>query len=288
MPELPEVETIRQGLLSKIKGKKIKNIDIFVPKLVNFDVLGFKKKTIGASIINIRRRAKLIVIDLSNKNSIIIHLKLTGQLIFQGDKEKSTRAIFYFRDSKLSRGEKRRGTSHFQDKTKLIFNDTRKFGYFKLIQTLKLENFFKKQKFGPEPLEKDFTLDRFKEILDKKPRAKIKPFLLDQTNIAGIGNIYTDESLFDAGILPIRIIKTLKESERKNLYKSIYKVLEKAIKYRGSSFDAYVDSGGKKGNFAPRVKVYRRTGQKCYRCGGTIKRIVLGGRGTHFCPKCQK
>jgi len=271
MPELPEVETIRKGLLAKIKGKKIKDVEIKVPKLVNFDIAGFKKNVLNASIVNIRRRAKLVIIDLSNSNSLLIHLKLTGQLICQGEEEKSTRATFYFTDN-----------------TNLIFNDVRKFGYFKLIPTAKLEDFFKTQKFGPEPLEKEFTLDKFKEILNKKPKSKIKPFLMDQINIAGIGNIYADELLFEAKILPTRIIKTLKEDEIKNLYKSIKKILNKAIKYKGSSFDAYVDSSGDKGDFAPRVKVYRKTGQKCYRCDGIVKRIVLGGRGTHFCPKCQK
>ncbi len=288
MPELPEVETIRKGLLAKIKGKKIKDVEIRVPKLVNFDIAGFKKGVKDASIVNIRRRAKLVIIDLSNGNSLVIHLKLTGQLIYQGEDEKSTRAIFYFRDSKLSKGEKRRGTRPFSDKTQLVFNDVRKFGYFKLIPTAKLEDFFKAQKFGPEPLDEDFTLDRFKEILKRKSKGKIKPFLLDQSNIAGIGNIYADESLFEAKILPTRIISTLKEDEIKNLYNSIKKVLNEAIKYKGSSFDSYVDSLGEEGNFAPRVKVYRRTGQKCYRCDGIVKRIVLGGRGTHFCPKCQK
>jgi formamidopyrimidine-DNA glycosylase len=271
MPELPEVETIKQGLLEKIKGKKIKDVEVKTPKLVNFLVKEFKKGTIGAKINNIRRRAKLLILNLSNKNSVIIHLKLTGQLIFEGEIDKSTRAIFYFTDG-----------AH------LIFNDWRKFGYFKLMPTGKLERFFKDQKFGPEPLEKDFTLDKFKGILSKKPRSKIKPFLMNQGNVAGIGNVYSDESLFDAKILPIRLVKGLKPVEIKNLYQSIRKVLVWALKYKGVSTDTYVDIFGKKGELVPLLKVYHRQGQKCLRCRGTIEKIKLGGRSAHFCPKCQK
>jgi len=271
MPELPEVETIKLGLLDKVLGKEIKDVDIKEPKLVSFEVTKFKKAVSGAVISNVRRRAKLLILDLSNKNSVIIHLKLTGQLIYQGKEGKSTRAIFYFTDG-----------------TRLVFNDWRKFGYFKLVPTDKVEEFFQKQEFGPEPLEKNFTLECFYKILKKKPKSKIKPFLMDQKNIAGIGNIYSDESLFDAGISPLRLIKDLSEEEVKKLYKSIIKILKEAIRYKGSSVDAYVDIEGGKGQFVPHLKVYRRTGQKCFRCGGTIKRITLGGRGTHFCPKCQK
>jgi len=271
MPELPEVETIRLGLLKKIKGKKITDLEIRVPKLINLDLQNFKKQLIGAEINNVKRRAKLIIIELSNNKFLIIHLKLTGQLIYNGTEEKTTRAIFYFDNGK-----------------KLIFNDWRKFGYFKLISTSELEKFLQKQNFGPEPLEKDFTFKKFQEILSKKSRSKIKPFLMNQANIAGLGNIYTDESLFDSQILPTRIINTLTLKEKKRLYESIKKILQKAIKYQGSSVDAYLNACGEKGGFVPHLKVYRRTGEKCFRCGSIIKRTVLGGRSTHFCPSCQK
>lgn len=243
MPELPEVETIKRQLAGKIVGKR----------------LGDKK------IIGLRRRAKVLIIDFSGGSSLLIHLKLTGQLIFNGEPSKYTRKVF-----------------KFDDGSRLVFNDTRKFGWWKKVkETESLE-----KSFGPEALAMD--LDAFKEILKKRPNAKIKPLLMDQKLIAGIGNIYSDEILFSAGVHPLRLAKTLEESEIKKIYQSIGKILKAAIKHRGSSVESYIDACGKKGDFARYHKVYQRDGEKCPRCGAIIKRVKLGGRSARFCPDCQK
>lgn len=276
MPELPEVETIKNQLLEKIRNKKIKSVEIKLLRLIkNISVKEFKKKVEGASIKNIRRRAKLLIIGLSNGYNLVIHLKLTGQIIYGQNKRIKTEKwshIIY----------------HFTDSTILLHNDMRQFGYVKLIKTADLENLFEKEKFGPEPLEKEFTLEKFKELLAKKPRQKIKPLLMDQTFLAGVGNVYAQEACWSAKILPTRLVKNLTNKEINNLYYCLTKILKEAIKNRGSSVDTYVDVYGKQGSYVPKLKVYGREGGKCYRCKTKIKKIVLAGRGTCYCPNCQK
>lgn len=242
MPELPEVETIRRQLAKKIIGKKLD----------------------GKKITGLRRRAKILIIDFSDGSGLMIHLKLTGQLIFNGEPGKHTRHIF-----------------RFSDGSRLIFNDVRKFGWWKIVNnTKKIE-----QNFGPEAL--TLNLQTFRDLLKKRPNAKIKPLLMDQKFIAGIGNIYSDEILFASGVHPLRQVKTLEDKEIKLIYSNISKILKEAIKYRGSSVQYYLDACGKKGSYATRHKVYQKEGQKCPRCGTKIKRVKLGGRSAHFCPKCQ-
>lgn len=271
MPELPEVETIKNDLLRKIRGKKIKDVKILDPKVVNFKTAEFKKNIIGASIKDIRRRAKLLIINLSTGQILLIHLKLTGQLIYNGSDEKYARAIFYF-----------------ANKNKLVFKDFRRFGYLKIIPIKNLDKYFEKEKFGPEPLSKEFNLELFEKLLKKRAKAKIKPLLLDQKFIAGIGNIYADESLFYARISPLRTAGSLKKEEVTKLYNGIRKILKLATQKRGSSVDNYLDTSGKKGNYVPLLKVYGREGEKCFRCKGKVKRIKIGGRSASFCPVCQK
>lgn len=242
MPELPEVETIRRQLATKIIGKK----------------LGGKKIT------GLRRRAKILIIDFSDGSNLLFHLKLTGQLIFNGPVIKSTRHVFKFSDG-----------SH------LVFNDVRKFGWWKMVKDTKdLENYL-----GPEALE--LGLPTFKNLLKRRLNAKIKPLLMDQKFIAGIGNIYSDEILFAARVNPLRRIKTLKEAEIRAVHQNIYKILKEAIKYKGSSVKYYLDACGEKGGYVTRHKVYQREGKKCLRCGAVIKRIKIGGRSAHYCLKCQ-
>jgi len=273
MPELPEVETIKRQLSRKIGNKTIKKVDVRFAKFVKAPIEKFKKAVEGAKIKSIERRAKLLIINLSSGYSLVIHLKMTGQLIYKGKSDKKhTHLIYYFTDN-----------SH------LIHNDYRRFGFVKLIPTKELEEYFTKEKYGPEPLEKKFTLKLFKDLLDKKGRAKIKPLLMDQTFIAGIGNLYADEILFYAKVQPTRKISTLKPEEIKRIYQGIKKILLAAISKQGSSADTYVDTAGKKGKYFPSsIKVYRRDGQSCYKCGTKIKHIKLGGRSAHFCPKCQQ
>jgi len=275
VPELPEVQTIVNELKEEIVGKKIAKIEVFEPKMVRGD----GSKLGGLAVTGIRRRAKLIIIDLEKDWHLAIHLKLTGQLIYQNQKSKikeqknlePTRVIFYFTDG-----------------SQLFFNDLRKFGYVKILDDKGLEENLKKENYGPEPLEKDFTQEKFQELLSKKPNAQIKPLLMDQTFIAGIGNLYSDEILFYAGVHPKRKVRELKSEEVKKIYEGIGKILNEALKYKGSSIDTYRRTSGEKGTYELHRKVYRREGQKCYKCGSIIKSLKIGGRTAHFCPKCQK
>ena len=240
MPELPEVETIRRQLAQKIISKKLD----------------------GKRITDVRRRAKLLIIDFKDGSSLVFHLKLTGQLIYNGEPTKHTRRTF-----------------KFDDGSRLIFNDARKFGWWKRIkETKKIE-----KEFGPEALE--INLKTFKTLLGKRPNAKIKPLLMDQKFIAGIGNIYSDEILFAARVAPIRLVKTLIDKEIKGIFQNINKILEAAIKYQGSSIEYYLDACGRKGNYVKYHKVYHR--EKCSLCGAKIKKIKIGGRSAHYCPDCQ-
>ena len=275
MPELPEVQTIVNELKKEIVGKKIENIEVKAPKMVSGNVERVK----ALEVEDVRRRAKLIIIDLSKDFHIAIHLKLTGQLIYQSQKSKvksqndlgPTRVVF-----------------HFTDKSQLFFNDLRKFGYVKILDSKSLEDTLKKENYGPEPLEPQFTLEKFKQLLATRPREKIKPLLMDQTFIAGIGNLYSDEILFYAKVHPLRKVKELKSEEVKKLYQGIREILKAALKYKGSSIDTYRMTTGEKGTYEFHRMVYRREGEKCKRCGATIKSVKIGGRLAHFCPGCQK
>jgi len=271
MPELPEVETIKRQLNKKIKGKKIESVKVNLPKLVRYPLVKFKKLVKGAVIENVSRRAKLLIIELSNGYILVIHLKLTGQLIFNGEINKHTHLVYYFADGSY-----------------LVHNDLRQFGFVKVVLKNELDNFFKKEKFGPEPLSREFTLKVFKKHLEKRKRSKIKPLLMDQAFVSGIGNLYADEILFQARVRPNRIVSSLKSLEIERIYGAILKILSLAISRGGSSTDTYRDAEGKKGNYLSLIKVYQRGGDPCFVCRSKIKRIKMGSRSAHFCPKCQK
>jgi formamidopyrimidine-DNA glycosylase len=278
MPELPEVETIRRQLAKLIVGKKIREVDVNLPKMVKLPLFQFREIVAGTVIQDIKRRAKIIIFGLSNNWSILVHLKMSGRLIFRNKGE-----MLQSEDLKWNHL-----TYHFSDASRLFHNDLRQFGYVKLVKTQELAEFFKKEKLGPEPLDKNFTLQKFSDILKRKPKSKIKQFLLDQQNVSGIGNIYSDEILFYAGIHPLRRVRDLKPYEVRKIFLQIKKVLPVALKLRGTSDNLYVDARGKKGNYVPRLKVYGREGEKCKKCGTVIERLKIGSRSTHFCPKCQK
>lgn len=291
MPELPEVETIRRDL-STLLGNKIVALKIFSSKTASHSAAFFVKTLVGQKLIKIERRGKLLILSFANGFFLLIHLKMTGQLIFQSTKikivgghslgegsydksvggqlpNKHTRAVFYFSNG----GE-------------LFFNDLRKFGYLKLVKKSELEKILKNN-YGPEPLTPEFSADRLREII-KTRKTNIKAVLLNQKLIAGLGNIYVDEALFAAKISPKRIASKLKFAEISLLVKEINRLIKKAIEYRGTTFNNYVDSRGRKGNFSKLLKVYGRGGEKCLICGRAILKVKLAGRGTHYCPNCQK
>lgn len=272
MPELPEVETIRRQLLEKVCGKKITRAEVKYAGLLNVSAKEFVKAVEGAKITDIRRRAKLLIIYLSSGWSLLIHLKLTGQLICDGKSGLGQPHLIY----------------HFSDGLTLKHYDFRKFGYVRLIKSQELEKYLEKEKLGPEPLDKNFTLEKFRQLMARKPKAKIKPLLMDQSFLAGIGNIYAQEACFYAKILPIRRAGNLSPGEVKYLHHGLRKILQDSIHCKGTSADAYVDAFGQEGDYFSHLKVYGRGGQKCRRCGTILKEAKLAGRGTVWCPKCQK
>lgn len=266
MPELPEVETIKRDLEKIIVGKKIAEVCVHNPAVIRQpSVEKFKKWLEGAAIKNILRKAKVLILELSNGKSLAIHLKMTGQLVYPGASPKS------------------RVSFHLSDGTQLDFNDQRLFGELRLLDDWRSLKFI--QGLGPEPF--DMSEAQFKEMFSKK-KTKVKPLLMDQTFISGIGNLYAAESLFRARINPERPANSLSDNEKEILFKEIQATLKEAIYYGGSSVDDYVRLSGKPGGYVPYHKVYGREGKPCVACKTPIKRIALGGRGTFFCPKCQK
>lgn len=286
MPELPEVETIKLGLEKRIIGKKITDIEVLAPKIF----IGDKKEVIGKTVVGVWRRAKILGIDLDSNLTLLIHLKLTGQLVFVKDARHQTFGHpIPFAGTTLP-AKSTAVMFSFSDGAKLYFNDVRKFGWIKIVDREQVTGNSEKifGKMGPEPLEKEFTEKVFTEIL-KKYKKPIKQVLMDQEIIAGVGNIYAAEALFLAKIDPRRPANGLKDLEASKLYKSLINVLNLGIKYQGSSEAAFVNVDGEKGSMQKHLQVYGKTGEYCpNKCGGKIKRIVLGGRGTFFCPNCQK
>lgn len=283
MPELPEVETITRQLITKVKGLTILNV-----KVVNKNsFVGNSQKIINSRITNIYRWAKNIVIDLSNKKHLLTHLKMTGQLIFV-DKHGQFgggHPVPPFDDQVPNQFT--RVSFDFSDGSHLYFNDIRKFGWIKLLSGEELDREMKN--IGPDPIASYFKLKEFQQRLLKHKSKMIKPVLMDQSVIAGLGNIYAAEVCFRAGVMPTRKINTLSNKDFDNLYKAIKFVLPLAIKYKGTSADAYVTLEGKKGGYYSKLWVYGREGQPCPKgCGGKVKKIPLASRGTYFCPQCQK
>lgn len=294
MPELPEVETIKNDLRQKILKKKIKKVDLRLKKIVKSSKRSFALDLEGNKFTNIKRRGKLLIFDLSQKNKyLLIHLRMTGQLIYQkGKKITAGGHSDNRRDETMSRlydylpNKHTHIIFHFNDKSQLFFNDLRRFGVVKIVDKNELEKIT--SNFGVEPFGKDFSLEVFKNIIESK-NGNIKAFLLNQKYIAGIGNIYADEILFEAKVLPNRKTDSLKKEEVKKIFQAIKKILKKAVKYRGTTFNAYIDARGQKGNFTKFLKVYKREGKKCLRCKkGIIQKIKIAGRGTRHCNKCQE
>ena len=288
MPELPEVETVRVGLQGLLPGRKIASETHDWPKgFPNspHDVAAF---LIGAHIAQVRRRAKVLLIDLDTKYTLVIHLKMTGQLVFRSDA-----AAFGAGHPNYSLvGElpdkSTRVTLTFTDGSRLFFNDQRKFGWMRLMPTAEVENldFFKK--VGPEPLAADFSAAQFAERLNRRAKSGVKAVLLDQTVVAGIGNIYADESLWAAKIHPETAVKDIPAAKTKKLFEGLQAVLRLSIEKGGSTDRNYVDHEGKRGSYLTFANVFRRESKPCPRCGTEIIKLRVAGRGTHICPHCQQ
>ena len=288
MPELPEVETVRLGLSRLLPGRRVEAADFDWPKSfpnADADVQAF---LIGAEVTAVERRAKVLLIELSTNYSLVIHLKMTGQLVFRspdgnfGAGHPNGSLVGELPDKST------RVTLTFADGARLFFNDQRKFGWMRLMPTAEVTqlDFFKK--IGPEPLSADFTWQAMRERLQRRRNTNVKAALLDQTVVAGVGNIYADESLWGARIHPAMLVRSLSAKHFHNLYDELVYVLRLAIDKGGSTDKNYVDAEGKRGSYLSFARVFRREGQACPRCGATIEKIRVAGRGTHICPNCQK
>jgi formamidopyrimidine-DNA glycosylase len=288
MPELPEVQTTVNGLHKNVLNRTF--VDVWtdwaktVKKPKSFTE--FKKELVGKKIIRARRRAKNVIMDLSGDMSLLIHMKMTGHLLLGKWKEENGVWKSVERGAMDDPFNQFLHTIFFLDDGEMIaFSDMRKFAKIELWKTEELEK--ELEKLGPEPLDKSFTFEKFKERLAHK-RGKIKVVLMNPGVIAGIGNIYANEALWISKIHPVTDVSTLDDKELKLLYEAVIKVLQLGVDLRGESFSDYRDVYGKKGDFDNERKVYKREKQKCHRCGTEIKRIMFGGRSSFFCPTCQK
>ena len=274
MPELPEVQTVVDNLNAlDLSGSTITKARVHWPKTIAaMTPARFRKQIKGLSIKGFSRRGKYIVMNLSQGWTLLIHLRMTGRLLWT--------------PTGVRRGKHEHVVLQLDRANELRFHDTRKFGRMSLTQTAQsmLDN------IGPEPLEKSFTRKRLLQMLQGKKR-QMKPLLLDQTFIAGLGNIYVDEALWEAGIHPSRISSSLTPKDNAALHKAIRLVLRRGLKNMGTSLGTgrgnFYSVAGRKGRNADELKVFRRTGEACPRCGTAIERLVVGQRGTHICPLCQ-
>lgn len=293
MPELPEVETIRQGLRQNILAKKIIAVEVKKKNIVKNPKKYFVDFLQNQHFVDVARIGKLLIFHLQDKNYfLLIHLKMTGQLIFQ-DKKKILAGGHSGPKITDLPNKYSHVIFHFTDKAKLFFNDLRQFGYLKIVDQKEKEKIV--AQFGIEPLQANFTFANFLAIFKAKHpkgaylKVPVKALLLNQKLIAGLGNIYVDEVCHQAGVLPQRLVNTLQEEEIKKLFKASQKIIKLAIAKRGTTFSDYRDTDGKYGNFSDCLKVYGRGGETCLTCGQeNLKKIKLNGRGTTFCMTCQK
>ncbi len=288
MPEGPEVETIRRGLAATITGQTLAEVEVLWERSFPVPADVRERLLVGAQVAAVDRRAKVLMWHLDNDYSLLFHLKMTGQMVLvQADGERyagghpsssmaqplpdaSTRVVFRF-------------TSGDQ----LYFNDQRKFGWIKLVPTAEVARDGLVARLGPEALSDEFSLAYFQGQLDRHKRAPIKPVILDQATVAGVGNIYADESLHLARLHPRRLVGSLSATEVRRLYEAIRQIMAAGIEHGGTSFAHYVNSLGGKGDYLTHARVFKRQGQPCVVCGTLIEKIRVAGRGTHVCPMCQ-
>jgi formamidopyrimidine-DNA glycosylase len=274
LPELPEVETVRKTLKNLVVNKTIKDITVFWPKIIKnpLEVEQFVDAMIGETIIDVGRRGKFLIIYTGNF-ALVSHLRMEGKYGLYPKEEpfdKHTHVLF-----------------HFTDGTELRYRDVRKFGTMHLYK--KGDEFLTEPLIGlgPEPFSEEFSVEYLAKKLEKTTR-KIKTALLDQKSFVGLGNIYVDEALFRAGIHPERIANTLNKTEISILHREIVATLSEAVKKGGSTIRSYINSQGEIGMFQLELYAYGRNGEECKRCGTLLEKTTVGGRGTHYCPQCQK
>ena len=288
MPELPEVETVRCGLAELLPGRVVARVMVFdSPKSFPNAPSDVEQFLYGAHVTAVRRRAKVLMIDLDTRYSLVVHLKMTGQLIFRGAQ---SFAGGHPNDSLIGELPDRstRVQIEFSDGSRLFFNDQRKFGWVKLLPTDEVKNLPFMQKVGPEPLDPNTRAEDFIQRIRRRQNSMIKPAFLDQAVIAGVGNIYADEALWAAHIHPQTRVRNISDQQLNTLFNELRQILQLSIDQGGSTDRNYVDAEGRKGNYLTFAHVFRREGQACHRHPDQeIIKLKVGGRGTHVCPVCQ-
>lgn len=286
MPELPEVEMVRRQLADKILHKEISDVQILDWKSVDHNKK-FRQVVIGCKITDIDRIGKYLFLSLDKDDQYIAgHLKMTGRMIYQ----KADTETQYGGGHSLSGPPLEQPHKHtriiftFADGAHLYFNDMRKFGYMKLVTKSDVEE--QKSALGPEPGEDEYTVAYLSDLMSGR-KTSVKAALLNQRDIAGLGNIYVDEALWRAEIHPTRLAGELSDSDIQKLHAATCSILEDAVTYGGTTFRNYADTDGQEGNFSDKLEVFGRNGEVCSRCGEIIKKARVAGRGTHFCPGCQ-
>ena len=318
MPELPEVETVRRGLAELLPGRVVARTAVFdSPKSFPNAPADVEQFLYGARVTAVRRRAKVLMIDLDTRYSLVVHLKMTGQLVFRQGSSHGARV-----SPKKSRGPRKvaqdfsadtareiddfagghpndsligelpdrstRVQIDFTDESRLFFNDQRKFGWVKLLPTDEVKNLPFMQKVGPEPLDPNTRAEDFIQRIRRRQNSMIKPAFLDQAVIAGVGNIYADEALWVARLHPQTRVKNISDQQLNTLFDELRQILQLSIDQGGSTDRNYVDAEGRKGNYLTFAHVFRREGQACHRHPDQeIIKLKVGGRGTHICPVCQ-
>lgn len=318
MPELPEVETVRRGLADLLPGQSIVRTKVFdSPKSFPNSPADVEHFLHGARVKAVRRRAKVLMIDLDTNYSLVIHLKMTGQLIFRQDSRRIARisskisrdprkvAQDFSADTTRNIGEFAGGHPNdsligelpdrstrvqidFMDGSRLFFNDQRKFGWMKLLPTDEIKNLPFMKKVGPEPLDPQTRAEDFIKRIRRRQNSMIKPAFLDQAVIAGVGNIYADEALWAAKIHPQTRVRNIGDEKLATLFNELRQILQLSIDQGGSTDKNYVDAEGRKGNYLTFAHVFRREGQPCHlHPDQEIVKLKVSGRGTHVCPVCQ-
>ena len=272
MPELPEVETVRRGLERLVVGKTIVAVEVRVPKMVKTDLEIFKLDLLGQEIKAMRRRGKYLIFDLGAQ-VLISHLRMEGKYLLFPEQVPDNKHFHVF--------------FHLVDGSTLVYQDVRKFGTFELLAKSEEEIYFARKKIGPEPTKSAFKYASFERAVlsSHKP---IKPLLLEQRLVAGLGNIYVDEVLWAAKVHPERPSSSLKKAEIKRIHDKTINILQLGIEKGGSTIRTYRNALGEDGTMQQYLQVYGKSGEPCPRCGAEIQKIKVGGRGTHFCPSCQK
>ena len=274
MPELPEVETVRRSLLSLLPHKKISEVEIFTPTLLAAGDAAAFAALAGHEFTDFWRRGKYLLFGFDNAERLVVHLRMTGKLLYHPVAEK--------------RHKHDHACFSFDDGSELVYNDTRKFGRFWLTDEAGLADVRGLSTLGLEPLDAEFSAAYLHAQLARHPKAKLKAVLLDQTVVAGLGNIYADEVLFRAGVHPERSAAGLTPAEEKRLTAAMREILTEAIASRGTTFRDYVDGNNQRGGYQEQLKVFQKQGEPCPDCGHIIERIRVAGRSSGFCPHCQQ